>query len=111
MKHNVVLYAVVCVKVNNVEAENHVAAMEKVDHMVDTWRLFNRVDTGLQQHLSVSDEEHDAGCAIAFTEFADDIDGYLVDEVGDEYFEKSKWYDKFKKQVTHASVSNKKKKK
>jgi hypothetical protein len=75
------------------------------------WRLFNRVDTGLQQHLSVSDEEHDAGCAIAFTEFADDIDGYLVDEVGAEYLEKSKWYDKFKKPVKLNSVIRRKRKK
>ena len=45
---------------------------------------------------------HAAICTLCFTqndrepntEYAEDIDGFLVDEVGDEEHEHSRWYDK-----------------
>ena len=63
--HNVHIYAIVRVKVSNVEAENHAEAIKKAEDMIDLNGLFNRG----------SDQE-----------FADDIDCFLVDEVGDEEF-------------------------
>lgn len=63
--HNVHIYAIVRVKVSNVEAENHAEAIKKAEDMIDLNGLFNRG----------SDQE-----------FADDIDCFLVDEVGEEEF-------------------------
>ncbi len=71
--HNVHIYAIVRVKVSNIEAENHAEAIKKAEDMIDLNGLFNRG----------SDQE-----------FADDIDCFLVDEVGDEEFNHSRWYQK-----------------
>jgi hypothetical protein len=71
--HNVHIYAIVRVKVSNVEAENHAEAIKKAEDMIDLNGLFNRG----------SDQE-----------FADDIDCFLVDDVGDEEFNHSRWYQK-----------------
>lgn len=71
--HHVYIYAIVRVKVSNVEAENHAEAIKKAEDRVDLNGLFN---CGSNQ------------------EFADDVDCFLVDEVGDEEFANSRWYKK-----------------
>ena len=72
--YNVHIYAIVRVKVPNVEAENHAEAITKAEDIVDLNGLFNRG----------SDQE-----------FVDDIDCFLVDEVGDEEnYTHSRWYEK-----------------
>ena len=71
--HTVRIYAIVRVNVFNVEAANHLQAIEKAEEMVDLDALLTR---GTSQ------------------EFADDIDCYCVDEVGDEEFTKTRWYEK-----------------
>jgi len=61
------------VNVFNVEAANHLQAIEKAEEMVDLDALLTR---GTSQ------------------EFAEDIDCYCVDEVGDEEFTNTRWYEK-----------------
>lgn len=70
--HNVHIYAIVRVKVPNVEAESHPEAIIKAEGMVNFHSLFNK---GPDQ------------------EFAEDIDCFLVDEVDDGAdFTNSRWY-------------------
>ncbi len=70
--HNVHIYAIVRVKVPNVEAESHPEAIVKAEGMVNLHSLFNKG----------SDQE-----------FAEDIDCFLVDEVDDSAdFTNSRWY-------------------
>jgi len=72
-KHNVHIYAIVRVKVCDIEAESHADAIQKAEVLVDLNALFNK---GADQ------------------EFADDIDCFLVDEIGDEDYGNSRWYEK-----------------
>jgi hypothetical protein len=72
-KHNVHIYAIVRVKVCDIEAESHADAIQKAEVLVDLNDLFNK---GADQ------------------EFADDIDCFLVDEIGDEDYRNSRWYEK-----------------
>lgn len=70
--HNVHIYAIVRVTVANVEAESHPEAIVKAEGMVNLHSLF---DKGPGQ------------------EFAEDIDCFLVDEVGEGAdFMNSRWY-------------------
>jgi hypothetical protein len=70
--HNVHIYAIVRVTVANVEAESHPEAIIKAEGMVNLHSLF---DKGPGQ------------------EFAEDIDCFLVDEVGEGAdFMNSRWY-------------------
>jgi hypothetical protein len=71
-QHNVHIFAVVRVKVSNVQAENHAEAIRKAETMVDLHQMFLGSDS----------------------EFADDVDCFLVDDVGDEEFANSRWYGK-----------------
>ena len=71
-QHNVHIFAVVRVKVPNVSAENHAEAIKKAGSIVDLHEMFRGDDS----------------------EFADDVDCFLVDEVGDEEFTNSQWYEK-----------------
>jgi len=77
MKYDVHLYCVVRVKVCDVEANNQRVALEKAEQMPDLYRLFDRV----------IDETYEVA-------WAEEIDSYLVDEVGDEEYEHSVTYDK-----------------
>lgn len=77
MKHTVFIYAIVVVKVPNIEAESQLEAMKKAD-LIDL------------NFLSDTDHPKD----VEYVEYADDIDGFLVDEDNDPGFEKSTWYDK-----------------
>jgi len=72
-KHNVHIYAIVRVKVCDIEAESHADAIQKAEVLVDLNALFNK---GADQ------------------KFADDIDCFLVDEIGDEDYRNSRWYEK-----------------
>lgn len=72
MKYDVHIYAIVLVKVRNLESVSHATAIEKAMAETDLNELFSTPNT----------------------EFADDIDGFLVDEVGDEDFRSSKQYEK-----------------
>lgn len=71
--HNVHIYAIVRVKVCDIEAKTHADAIQKAEALIDLNALFN---IGSDQ------------------EFADDIDCFLVDEVGDEGHCNSRWYGK-----------------
>jgi hypothetical protein len=67
------IFAIVRVNLFNVEAANHLQAIEKAEEMVDLDALLTR---GTSQ------------------EFAEDIDCYCLDEVGDEEFTNTRWYEK-----------------
>ena len=71
--YTVRIFAIVRVNIFNVEAVNHLQAIEKAEEMVDLDALLTR---GTSQ------------------EFAEDIDCYCVDEVGDEEFTNTHWYEK-----------------
>lgn len=72
-KFRVHLYPVVRVVVDDVEAENQVEAIKKAEAILDLHSLLSIPDVG---------------------EYADDIDCFLVDEIGDDGFLNSRWYDK-----------------
>ena len=76
MKHDVHIYAIVRVKVKDVEAESHSEAMDKALEMADLNDLLRDVPNA--QGLE--------------TESAEEIDNFLVDEVGDEHFEHSQYW-------------------
>jgi glyceraldehyde-3-phosphate dehydrogenase/erythrose-4-phosphate dehydrogenase len=76
-KFHVHLYPVVCVTVRDVEAESQVEAIKKAEELVDLDKLF----AGL------------GGPHVASTQYADDIDSFLVDEEGDMEHTKFTWYD------------------
>ena len=71
-KYNVHAYAVVRVPIKDVEAGSQKEAIDKVADETDFYALLGRGDM----------------------EFAEDFDSFLVDEVGDEEYKKSRWYDK-----------------
>ena len=77
-KYHVHLYPIVRVLVRDVEAESQVEAIKKAEELVDLDRLFHHVRFDPP---------------VAYVEFADDTDGFLVDEDGDESYEKSTVYD------------------
>jgi hypothetical protein len=79
MKHNVHLYAVVRVKVSGIEADSHEEAIEIAEQRVDMNMLFD----GLQGPRAPD---------IEYTEYADEITEFLVDEEGDEENEHSDYW-------------------
>ena len=78
-KYHVHVYAIVRVLVPDVEAENQEEACKKAEQMVDLHQLFE------QMHFDPP---------VGYVEFADDLDGFLVDEDGDTEHERSTGYDK-----------------
>ncbi|PPD43764.1 MAG: hypothetical protein CTY16_12555 [Methylobacter sp.] len=70
-KHDVHLYAIVRVKVSGVEAAGHAEAIKLAEASVDLSALF---DNGAGQ------------------EFTGELDGYCVDETGDEEYVNTRWY-------------------
>jgi hypothetical protein len=70
MKYNVHMYAVVRVRVNDVEADSPVEAIRKAEDSVNWYDRFDRVDQ----------------------EFAEEFAYHLVDVVGDEEYEQSQWF-------------------
>ena len=79
MKYNVHLYAVVRVKVPDVEAESQKEAIEKAEAQVDLYSTFD------WEGLPIN------GGIVAF-DYAEEIAYYLVDEHGDEEYLDSKWW-------------------
>lgn len=77
MKHDVVLYAVVCVKVANVEAESQTAAIDKAEREVNLGQLF---------------DQNKPMPGVLYTEFADEVVEYLVDQENDPEFNQSRRY-------------------
>ena len=84
MKYDVHIYAIVRVRVGNVEAESQKDALVKAEELADLNSMFR------------SDGSHskDGGPYIGDVEYADDIDGFVVDEVGDKEYANSCMYDK-----------------
>jgi hypothetical protein len=76
-KYHVHLYPIVCVTVRDVEAESQVDAIKKAEDLVDLDRLF----AGL------------GGPHVASIQYADGLDGFLVDEDGDTEHERSTCFD------------------
>ena len=78
-KYNVHIYPIVRVQVREVEAETPEAAIKQAEALVDLHRLFAG-DSPAHPH-------------IVSIEYADDMDGFLVDEAGDPEHLKSTFYD------------------
>ena len=78
MKYNVPVYAIVRMKVLDVEANSQEEAITRVRDHVNLNDLLNRTHP-------LSNVEH--------VEFADEITGYLVDEQGDQKHERSRFYE------------------
>ena len=78
-EYHVHLYPIVRVLVRDVEAESQVEAIKKAEKLVNLTRLFDHVRFDPP---------------VAYVEFADDTDGFLVDEEGDVEHERSTWYEK-----------------
>ena len=78
MKYKVHIYAIVRVKVLDVEANSQEEAITRVRDHVNLNDLLNRTHP-------LSNVEH--------VEFADEITGYLVDEQGDQKHERSRFYE------------------
>ena len=76
-KYDIHLYPIVRVTVRDVEAEDQVAAIKKAEEIVDLNRFFHGLD--VPHILSV--------------EYADDSDGFLVDEDGDTQHQRTASYD------------------
>ena len=77
-KFEVHVYAIVRVKVENVEANTAQEATGKAEESLDLNEMFNGIPNA---------------------EYADDVDGFLVDEVGDDQHANSKWFDKKGRQI------------
>jgi ribosome recycling factor len=75
--YTVHIFPIVRVTVPNVEAESQTDAIKKVDQLIDSGKI------DLRAMLDGADRE-----------YAEDLDGYHVDEVGDTEYKNSTWYDK-----------------
>lgn len=95
MKYNVHVFAVVRVKVNNVEAKDHTEAMDKA--FEEMWADHERFTA--DREWRVQDE-----MGISYIELAEDEPAthYLVDEQGDEQYENSAWYNSRRLPMTDA---------
>lgn len=80
MKYDVHIYVQVRVKVPGVEAESQVEAIKKADRMVDWDRLFDGMALPF-------------GSAVSEVTYTEENTEYLVDEEGDEKYERSRYYD------------------
>lgn len=77
-KYSVLIEVAVGVRFHDIEAESQQAAIDKAEELAHFDALFN--------------ETHGWG-PIKHTQYQDHVSAYLVDEVGDEEFENSRWYD------------------
>lgn len=80
-KYNVHLHPIVCVTVHAIEAKTQVEAIEQAEALVDLGKLFAGL-TGPHWDINV-----------AAIRYAEGMDGFLVDEVGDTRHERSRCYD------------------
>lgn len=84
-KYTVHIYPIVRVTVPDVEAEDPVAAIKKAEAMVDMSHFFGQVHTSASR----------PGTPVLLPlEYADDVDGYLVDENQGAESGSSTWYNK-----------------
>ena len=72
MKYDVHLFPIVRVKVHGVEAGSQEEAIKKAEESTDFDNLFNKAPD---------------------IEYAEEVAYYLVDEVGDEEYERTRWHD------------------
>lgn len=92
MRYNVHIFAVVRVKVSDVEARSHADAVGKAEQRADLYRLFD--SAYMSYHVSL--------CGASEAEFADELSGrmaYLVDEAGDSGWSRSRCFDGNRKQI------------
>ena len=78
-KYHVHVYPVVRVLIKDIEADSQEEACKKAEELVDLHQLFEslRFDP-----------------PVGYVEYADEIDGFLVDEESDVEHELSTWYEK-----------------
>lgn len=102
MKYNVHVFAVVRVKVENIEAENHARAMKIAEQEVrDNENLFQR-----ERFVVPGDPT-----LISYVELAEDEPAtcYLVDEQGDDNYDNSIWYnsnrEEFKREEANVTTN------
>lgn len=74
MKYTVHIYLIVRVKVAGIEADSQEEAMKKAEAKVDFHTIFDSMNETI--------------------EYAEDIDGFHVDEEDDPEYTRSRWYDK-----------------
>jgi len=74
MKYTVHVYPIVRVTFPGIEAESQEEAMKKADEQADFHSVFDHLGDNI--------------------EYAEDIDGFHVDEENDPEYERSCWYDK-----------------
>lgn len=85
-KFDVTAYAVVLVKIENIEASSHQDAMVKAESAAEYADIFDR-------NLSPVDKINPNGATrVAYTQFGEEFAGYLVDEHGDPEYAKSVSY-------------------
>lgn len=84
MKYHVHLYHVVRTKVS-IEAEDHLDAMKKADEFIPNLQSLN-------VSFEAERQFHGHG-VIHHTESAEEVTGYMVDEVGDTEYDNSRAYD------------------
>ena len=89
MKYSVAVYAIVNIRMREVEAESQKKALAKaINILEDGTRLRSPINQYLSAEFTDGPIEH--------MEWGEEYSHYLVDEVGDEKFERSRWYmDKF----------------
>lgn len=86
MRYDVHIFAIVRVKIPNVNAESPTDAISKAERNIDLYRLFD--SRNQESHVSESEASQ--------TEYADGLDkqlAYLVDQVGDIGFTHSRRFD------------------
>jgi hypothetical protein len=93
--YNVHVYGICRVKVFNVEAESQQEATQLgYDEAV---RVFNSLPIEESRGENLQPDE----CEAFFAGYSDDIEGFLVDEVGDEEYANSQDYDKQGRPICH----------
>jgi len=86
-KYNVIMVVPVNVKFVDIEADSQAAAIDGVAENGAEYGFDSRMfDHTFQDHLAPTHP------GIAYTEFADEVSEFLVDEVGDDEYERSRWY-------------------
>lgn len=87
MNYSVLVKTVVNVRIDNVEAESQVAAIEKITSEPFYARYFDNIVPIRDERITTKP------LCVRYIEWAEEDYCYLVDEQGDEEFENSRWYD------------------
>lgn len=86
---NVLIKAVVNVRVDGIECESHADGIAKASKL-----NLNQLFDGFKENLPAQIPDGTGSETIRYVEYADENGCYLVDEAGDDEFERSKWYGK-----------------